>query len=273
MKRMTYILAMLMMCSACYGVETDVRKMNKRELARELYDAVYGKYTERVQAALEAGADPNKCLGDAGWWDSNPLFVADSSSYNLFLVNLNKKNILHDTKDTQVIKLLKEYGANPLKRPYIWYLITQEYGYIIHGTKVQWEYEVKNGVITLDQYNTYWAEFMKEQVATCNRVIQAFIDAGADPDMRGSPKPFEHVITNVFFMNDWIASLYYRKGTRPINEAIKKGMEWESQVDLLLKYVKLDKDSLAAAQESGDPAMIDKITRLWDDQENQSKAD
>jgi len=37
MKRMTYILAMLMMCSACYGVETDVRKMNKRELARELY--------------------------------------------------------------------------------------------------------------------------------------------------------------------------------------------------------------------------------------------
>jgi len=114
---------------------------------------------------------------------------------------------------------------------------------------------------------------MKEQVATCNRVIQAFIDAGADPDMRGSPKPFEHVITNVFFMNDWIASLYYRKGTRPINEAIKKGMEWESQVDLLLKYVKLDKDSLAAAQESGDPAMIDKITRLWDDQENQSKAD
>jgi len=62
------------------------------------------------------------------------------------------------------------------------------------------------------------------------------------------------------------ASEYFAKGTRPLYEAIKKGMRWESQVDLLLQYTTLDEDSLKAARESKDPAMIAKITRLWNEQ-------
>lgn len=40
-------------------------------------------------------------------------------------------------------------------------------------------------------------------------------------------------------------------------------MNWESQVDILLEYTKLDEASLAAARESGDPAMAAKIAALW----------
>ena len=40
-------------------------------------------------------------------------------------------------------------------------------------------------------------------------------------------------------------------------------MQWESQVDLLLKYgAQLDESCKKAAQESGDTAMIEKINKL-----------
>jgi hypothetical protein len=60
------------------------------------------------------------------------------------------------------------------------------------------------------------------------------------------------------------AQAYFNRGTRAINEAIRKGMVWESQVDLLLEYTSLDEDSLIAAEESGDPGMKEKIRRLWE---------
>jgi len=67
-------------------------------------------------------------------------------------------------------------------------------------------------------------------------------------------------------MTEEEANEYHAKGTRPINEAIKKGMRWESQVDLLLQYTTLDEDSLEAAKESKEPAMIEKINKLWNEQ-------
>jgi hypothetical protein len=66
--------------------------------------------------------------------------------------------------------------------------------------------------------------------------------------------------------SDEEANAYFVQGTRPVNEAIKKGMVWESQVDLLLQYTGLDEASLEVARESGDPAMIGKINRLWIEQ-------
>ena len=51
--------------------------------------------------------------------------------------------------------------------------------------------------------------------------------------------------------------------TSPIYEAIKKGMVWESQVDLLLEYgAILDESCLDAAKLSGDEAMIKKVKTL-----------
>jgi len=102
-------------------------------------------------------------------------------------------------------------------------------------------------------------------VNDANRVIEAFLKAGADPDKRGHPYPYTKE-ANWEKITDEEADEYFAKGTRPINEAIKKGIRWESQVDLLLQYTALDEDSLEAAEESKDPAMIEKITKLWKEQ-------
>ena len=39
------------------------------------YNAVYRCDYEWTENHLKAGYDPNKCIGDAGWYDSNPLKV------------------------------------------------------------------------------------------------------------------------------------------------------------------------------------------------------
>jgi hypothetical protein len=96
-------------------------------------------------------------------------------------------------------------------------------------------------------------------------VLEAFLKAGADPDKRGHPYPYSYEAMRNR-ITDEEADEYFAQGTRPINEAIKKGIRWERQVDLLLQYTVLDEDSLIAARESRDPAMIEKITKLWDEQ-------
>ena len=53
------------------------------------------------------------------------------------------------------------------------------------------------------------------------------------------------------------------EATTPLYEAIKKGIEWESQVNLLLEYgAKLDDSCLIAAKLSGDEAMVKKIEKF-----------
>jgi hypothetical protein len=91
------------------------------------------------------------------------------------------------------------------------------------------------------------------------------IEGGADPDKRGHPYPYT-LGEEACYISDEEANTYFAKGTRPVNEAIKKGMVGESQADLLLRYVKLDEASLEAARESGDPGMVEKINRLWEEQ-------
>ena len=55
-----------------------------------------------------------------------------------------------------------------------------------------------------------------------------------------------------------------KKATTPLYEAIKKGIRWESQVDLLLQYgATLDESCLKAARLSGDEEMIKKIEELY----------
>jgi hypothetical protein len=66
------------------------------------------------------------------------------------------------------------------------------------------------------------------------------------------------------YISDEEANVFFAQGTRAINEAIKKGILWESQVDLLLEYTGLDEDSLTAAKESRDSEMIEKIRNLWE---------
>ena len=67
-------------------------------------------------------------------------------------------------------------------------------------------------------------------------------------------------------ITDEEANAYFDKGTRPVNEAIEKGMLWESQVDILLEYTLLDEESLRSAEKSRDSAMVKKIKKLWKEQ-------
>jgi hypothetical protein len=104
-------------------------------------------------------------------------------------------------------------------------------------------------------------------IGDANRLLAAFLELGADPDKLGHPYPFSYD-WKVPFLTDRRAEKYFSKGSRAINIAIEKGIMWESQVDLLLQYTKLDQESLKAAERSKDPAMIAKIEKLWDQQQN-----
>ena len=171
--------------------------------------------------------------------------------------------------DVEMLQLLVDAGADVNQRPYIWLRV---------HIPCNWDLEQvfrENTLIRTGWYPQTEAEreelaiqnieHAKGMINDANRVIEAFLKAGADPDKRGHPRPFA-APSIVGRMTDERAAGYFARGTRPINEAIKKGIRWESQVDLLLQYTTLDEDSLAAARESRCPAMLEKITRLWSEQ-------
>ena len=104
----------------------------------------------------------------------------------------------------------------------------------------------------------------REWIEDTNRLIEKLLLAGADPNMKGHPFPFGTSLQLLFF-TDKKAFKYFnsKEATTPLYEAIKKGMKWESQVDLLLKYgAILDESCLEAAKLSGDEDMIKKIEKL-----------
>jgi len=54
-------------------------------------------------------------------------------------------------------------------------------------------------------------------------------------------------------MSDEVLNMYFNKGSTPLYEVIKKGMRWESEIDLLLKYgAIIDESCLEAAKLSGE---------------------
>jgi len=229
----------------------------KGKLAKELYNAVDhasgGYEPEWVEQVLQKGADPNYCKGECGWWDNNPLMVLIEG------VNVTYYNIpeMIPDADVQVMKMLLESKADIHLLPYIWYRVYLFGNDMITSIEVKERKKGSSSEEILKHVNSYLSDN--------NRLLKAFLEAGADPDMRGDPYPFSFEARRK--MNDKIAYTFFQKGTRSINEAIKKGINWESQVDLLLQYVKLDEDSLKAAVESNDPKMIEKINILWKKQQ------
>ena len=90
-----------------------------------------------------------------------------------------------------------------------------------------------------------------------------FLDAGADINRKGNPLPFDKKYCTKITEKEIQKMFNSPEATSPLYEAIKKGMQWESQVDLLLEYgAQLNESCKKAAQESGDTAMIEKINKL-----------
>jgi hypothetical protein len=236
-----------------------VFKDKNDKLANELYNAVYRKDIKAVKKVLERGADPNYCLGEAGWIDSNPLNVIAESFYDVYYRKRIEK-IADPIPDVAVLNILLEAGSDINRRPYIWDRVFLYDNVRIEGIRRQ--REVNN--------ESTEPEAMQEQIdvfiSDANRLIEAFLKAGADPDKLGHPYPFSYEAVKARIADEQ-ANEYFARGTRAVNEAIEKGIAWESQVDLLLQYTKLDEKSLKAAERSNDPAMIEKINRLWEMQQ------
>lgn len=221
----------------------------------DLYRAIQHFDTDEVMELINKGADPNYCKGEIGWVESNPLGVL--SWYNTRHYFGSTRVNPDPLPDIAIFNILVNAGADINRRPYIWSHVNrvnnEEFEHIIRHRKINHE--------SMDESDIIDEEL--QLVDDVNRLIKCFLSAGADPDKLGHPYPYSNNL-GVLFLNDKKADKYFSKGTRAINEAIEKGILWERQVDLLLQYTKLDKESLEAAKRSNDPDMIEKINKLWE---------
>ena len=229
--------------------------LNKKRYEQWLfYEAVLRTEPDNVQAFLDKGFDPNYCHGECGWSDSNPLAILAEIFFGTYHRTLRGEEIPDPTPDVETLWILVKGGADVNRRPYIWKAVHEQNDeflnqmgeYFIDGKRV-------------DVYKDRKAYYIKD----VNRILEAFLKAGADPDKLGHPYPFSWQSMKVI-KTDEQAQEYFSKGTRAINEAIEKGIAWESQVDLLLQYTQLDEESLKAAERSNDTAMLKKIQKLWE---------
>ena len=256
----------------------------KYDMEAKFYRALYWymNHFDEIEDLLKAGVDPNRCEGVAGWYDSNPLCVMVSA------VPPPQRVICTDERQMQILRLLHEYGADIHRRPYIWYKVNEfnneylddrlksDYSFLagdIMNIENESELEARDDVPYFRRIEKLAAQLEMEDserdkkfmqyIDYSNKVIKVLLEMGADPDQKGHPFPFTREA--ILMMNDKKAAKYFAQGTRAINEAIEKGMRWESQVDLLLQYTSLDEESLNAARRSTDPKMIEKINALWKD--------
>jgi hypothetical protein len=231
----------------------------------DLYYAVSGYNVEAVRILLTEGLDPDYCYSAGnGWPQNNPLSVVVIYVDSTYYKRMENEPIPETTRDIELLKTLKNAGVDINKRPYIWELVW----YWNNDPIYRIQEEPHSPYPSIRKLKEEDVPFKIEvYVNDVNRLLAAFLKEGADPDKPGHSYPYRPNDVRVLkTMTDEEAETYFAKGTRPINEAIKKGMWWESQVDLLLQYTTLDEDSLKAAEESGDPAMVEKITRLWQEQ-------
>lgn len=234
------------------------------------YNAVYRCDYVWTENHLKAGYDPNKCVGDAGWYDSNPLKILCGYVIGVYDTKEVDNHYEHEEnikyKGLDIFYLLLKYNADVNRLPYIWQRV-----YCLDNQRLNrwWEYEKEDKMIPDDKKKTR-EQTDKEYIYDANILLEALLKAGANPNMKGHPFPYSHSLKVVFF-TDRIAFKYFNspEATTPLYEAIKKGMRWESQVDLLLEYgATLDESCLEAAKLSGEQEMIDKIEKLMIRQKN-----
>jgi hypothetical protein len=178
--------------------------------------------SDEIEVFLKAGHDPNRMnfLGAIPWHDTNPLWLI--------------------TTCYEKAQLFIKHGADLTRRPYIASIFTNQIVserfpdvsfFEYAGTK--YESEVYN-------------------------LVKLFLDAGADPNFKGSGGPPVLLIAT-----DWNYKRYFKKNGRlPINYAIEANAF--TIVDVLLEYGStLDETSLKSAEIASaavnDTAMLDYI--------------
>ena len=233
----------------------DITHPVSRMTKTDYFYAIYLYKIEEVKKFLDADYDPDKCVLIGGIWEEkNPLLIVVSNDYSCWDVNTNTRKDLETYDDVELINLLAEYGADVNLLPYIWKRVYVDSNDFIKSRTEHFPEDIA-------------AEKTLCLIEDSNRVIKALLDNGADPNYKGHPAPFDE--DNYFYYISMTVKKARRKfksqkATTPLYEAIKKGMRWESQVDLLLEYGALvDKSCLEAANLSGDDEMIKKIEELY----------
>jgi hypothetical protein len=267
------IFFLIMGCRSMWREDVDWEKKDKEFEDRMVkiahpyffYNAIYDKDVDLVRRFLEAGSNPNKCRGENGWVDANPLKVVTESFYKTYdTPNQMPRTLSEPARDVAVLQLLINAGADVNRLPYVWDRVYR-YGGRHGGTEAYEEIIRRRKLRKLSIDPELVQVEMDTYVQDANRILKALLEAGADPDKLGHPYPFGYD-WKVPFLTDRRANKYFARGTRAINVAIEKGILWESQVDLLLRYTSLDEESLRAAERSNDPAMLEKIRKLWEEQ-------
>lgn len=236
----------------------------RNELSKHnFYTAVYSHDVVWTENHLKAGYNPNKCHGDAGWYDSNPLKVLCEQIVGSYRIEkVNGKNVRKKTVfiGLDIFNLLLKYNVNLNKFPYVWQRV-----YSINNDDFNmWERHEKDISLSYDIKKKETSQIVIDVITDANVLLEALLKAGADPNMKGHPFPYSHSLKLLFF-TDKKAFKYFNspEATTPLYEAIKKGIKWESQVDLLLEYgATLDETCIEAAKLSGDDKMIEKINSL-----------
>lgn len=229
----------------------------RNELSKHnFYNAIYSQDVIWTENHLKAGYNPNKCRGDAGWYDSKPLKVLAESLKTTYRHKIEDNVDYSYDDDVKILNLLLKYSVEINNLPYIWDRI-----FCYNNAHLS---NIKKSSFYKNLSNDDKKKVEKIFVNDVNRLLEALLKAGADPNMKGHPFPYSHSLKLLFF-TDKKAFKYFNssEATTPLYEAIKKGIKWESQVDLLLEYgATLDETCIEAAKLSGDDKMIEKINSL-----------
>lgn len=229
------ILIFLVLYTSCAGkIEKEVDELAQKYEELDITNPISRlTKSDYYEALLSHNVEKTRIFLDAGYDPDNCFFPGCVWEEGNPLLVVSFKWGPSDNVE-EMIRLLVEYGADINHLPYIWRRV-----------------------------NFFDNESEKEY---SNRVIKTLLDNGADPNLKGLFAPFdEEKYFSYITMTEKKARKKFKskKATTPLYEAIKKGMRWESQVDLLLQYgAKVDESCLEAAKLSGDDQMIKKIERI-----------
>ena len=225
---------------------TEEQRLN-RYFYRSLCNFKYKVGFERIKECLNNGCSPNYCYGECGWVESSPLLFLAARLYESSYTRIHypvEDEMISFPADVQLLQLLLDKGADISHYPYV-FAIIHERDELTYG---------------------------KDSLMDYNRILKAFLENGADVNKKGHPYPFSYEysyeslkLTPEEAYKDVYQYFNSSEATTPLYEAIKKGIVWESQVDLLLEYgATLDETCLEAARLSEDYAMVEKINKLWE---------
>jgi hypothetical protein len=186
MKQITFIkiILILFFISVCYFCNSHLL-FRKNEINRRLCSQIGGLQVDAVRELLAQGANPNYCIGELGWFDSNPIMKISPYS------TLQESKIKNPPPDSEILNLLISAGADINARPCIWWEVYANNNETILLIKRIYNYQGE-----LDE-NPMYRKNVDTLIGDVNRYIEALLKAGANPDALGHPYPFSDMATTL----------------------------------------------------------------------------